>query len=377
LVCIAIVSSRCGTNGEPRTCSVPTTNQDRRRDRSHLSVATLNAEWLFWDDGNDGPSNKCPRSHSQGTCPWEDGEEAEAHIVAVAKALKIINADIIAVEEVLDCVVLQCLIDYMEDNTYRPYLIPGTDSATDQNVGIISRIDPLSPIFRTEARETIYREESPCGQGLPQPSYNSGVSKHFIARFNVPGLGPLTLIGLHFLAFPVDPDRCIRREAQATVIKKVATAELQAGRQVIVLGDLNDYDFDVIDRSNSRPISRVSRLLKLNDQGAKVMVSAAEYIPLQSDRYSSWWDRNNNCVVEPGELTLIDHLFVSDELKDVIVSTRIYNTIELCGSLQSDHYPVKIVFSTSQGGYGLVWLVAVSLSGTIMALIYRYRQCIY
>jgi len=350
LVCIAIVSSGCGNNGESRTCNSPT-RQDRRYDRTRLSVATLNAEWLFWDDGNNGPSNKCPKSHSQGTCRWADMEEAEAHISAVAKALVLIDADIITIEEVQDCVVLQCLIDAMEDYTYKPYLIRGTDTATDQNVGIISRIDPVSPLFRTENRATIYRDDSPCGKNLPDSSYNSGVSKHFIARFDVPGIGPITLIGLHLLAFPVDPDRCIKREAQATVLKNVAAAELRAGSQVIILGDLNDYDFDVSDRSNSVPLSRVSRLLKQNVQGEKIMVSVAEQIPLQSDKYSSWWDRNNNCIVEPGELTLIDHLFVSSELKDLIISARIYNTIEPCGSFQSDHYPVKVVFSTTSTNF--------------------------
>jgi len=231
----------------------------------------------------------------------------------------------------------------MGDNSYKPYLIPGKDTATDQNVGLISRIDPESALFRDEQRATVYRSESTCGS-LQFPDYESGVSKHFIARFNVAQIGRISLIGAHLLAFPVDPERCVKREAQAIVLKNIAQNEMNQGRQVIVLGDLNDYDRDVLDASNSIPTSRVSRLLKYNDQGSKIMYNVAELISQRSDRYSSWWDKNSNCRVEAGELTLIDHVLVTSQLHQLISSVRIYNIVELCGSLQSDHYPIKVVF---------------------------------
>jgi len=346
-ILLVVISSSlgCGTDGEPRTCSSPTTRQDRRPNKNYLSVAVFNVEWLFWSDGEGGPSNKCPRDHSDGTCPWINKAQAEAHIRTIADALNTINADIIALVEVQDCVVLQCLINAMGDSTYKPYLIPGTDTATDQNVGIISRIDPESALFRDEQRATIYRDESPCGRGLSAPSYNSGVSKHFISRFNIAGFGPISIIGLHFLAYPTDQERCIRREAQVTVIRNIARNEINRGNQVIVLGDMNDYDDDVLDASYSKPISRVSGILKYN-QNQRVMYNVAEFIPQQSVRYSHWWDRDNDCEVAAGELTLIDHLFITPQLRDQISSVRIYNSIE-CDSLKSDHYPIKVVFEPS------------------------------
>lgn len=337
----------CGTDGEPRVCSSPTTSQDRRSDKSVLSVAMINAEWLFWDDGKGGPSTKCPLDHSAGTCPWADKEEVEDHILAVAVELIEADVDIITIVEAQDCVVLQCLINAMGDKSYKPYLIPGKDTATDQNVGIISRIDPESALFRDEQRAVIRREDSPCGSTLPNPTYESGVSKHFIARFNVPGIGPFSLIGLHFLAYPTDKERCIKREAQATVIKNIFEKEMDAGREVIVLGDVNDFDADVLDASSSKPISRVSRILKYDDQGRKIMYNVAELIKSQPERYSNWWDKNDNCKIELGELSLIDHLLVSTKLRGLVESVKIYNIIQVCGSLQSDHYPVKVTLSTS------------------------------
>jgi len=304
---------------------------------------------LYWSNGNNGPSTRCPLDHTQGTCPWVNKAQADEHLQVVARKLVSINADIITLVEVLDCRVLQCLIDAMGDPSYKPYLIPGMDTATDQNVAIISRIDPISALTRDEQRAIVYRSESNCGSNL-EDSYDSGVSKHFIARFNVAGLGPISLIGAHFLAFPTTPDRCIRRECQATVIKNIAQNERNAGRQVVILGDLNDYDRDILDASDSIPTSRVSNLLKY-DGSTQIMYNVVERILQHPTRYSSWWDQDNDCLVEPGELTLIDHLLISPVLNQRVISVHLYNNvIEECESLESDHYPIKVVLDTPNVG---------------------------
>jgi len=332
-------------SGSEFSCSTPTTFQDRRSDKSKLTIASFNAEWMYWDNENNGPSTRCPLDHSAGTCRWEDKTQLDNHLQVVAVMLVNINADIITLEEVLDCRVLQCLIDAMGDSSYKPYLVPGRDTGTDQNVAIISRVDPIIALTRDEQRATIYRSDSSCGN-LPNPSYESGVSKHFIARFNIPGLGPISLIGVHFLALPTTPDRCIRREAQATVIKNIAQNERNAGREVVILGDLNDYDRDILDASNSAPTSRVSDFLKWNGN-TQIMHSALEKISNRDTRYSSWWDKNSDCIVQSGELTLIDHILLSPVLFQRVLTVQVYNNIvEECDSLNSDHYPIKVVLDT-------------------------------
>ena len=60
--------------------------------------------------------------------------------------------------------------------------------------------------------------------------------------------------GLHLIAFPLDAARCAQREAQATVIQR-ATSSHQG--EIIILGDLNDYDHSVLDAAEDVPISRV------------------------------------------------------------------------------------------------------------------------
>jgi len=117
---------------------------------------------------------------------------------------------------------------------------------------------------------------------------------------------------------------------------------------VVILGDINDYDRDVLDASDSIPTSRVSNLLKYDDSGRKIMDSVIESVSQQPSRYSSWWDQDNDCIVEDGELTLIDHLLISPILTSRVLSVQLYNTvIEECDSLESDHYPIKVVLDTS------------------------------
>ena len=52
-----------------------------------------------------------------------------------------------------DCRVLQLLTNELgEHHGYEPYMVKGTDTATGQNVALLSRIDPDIPLERTEAR---------------------------------------------------------------------------------------------------------------------------------------------------------------------------------------------------------------------------------
>ena len=38
------------------------------------------------------------------------------------------------------------------DGSYKPYLKKGTDSSTGQNVGMLTRVDPIVSLYRTELR---------------------------------------------------------------------------------------------------------------------------------------------------------------------------------------------------------------------------------
>jgi len=304
-----------------------------------------------------GPTPKCPNLSGSGMCPWTSIPDAELHLEVIANLLLQINADIVVIEEVQDCVALQCVIEAMGDSSYRPYLIEGTDIATMQNVGMITRVDPDESVVRTNLRATVESSSSSCGN-LPDPQYESGVSKNIIARFTVNSI-PITLVGVHFLSQPTNPTNCIKREAQASVIRRVVSSEFLHKRisaknpqkissEVIVLGDFNDYDRQVLDVNDNLPTSRVSTWITHNFQNEQILWNVAARVP-KIQRFTSWYDKDQNCEIKPDdELSMIDHIFVSKSLFNSVSSVKIWNSIDIsCGTFQSDHYAVHVVFDVN------------------------------
>lgn len=86
---------------------------------------------------------------------------------------------------------------------------------------------------------------------------------------------------------------------------------------LIVLGDFNDFDPDVADAAGDidTPLSQALSIIK------KSVTPSLRNLALswdgQVERFSSWYDRNKNCVDDRGiEHSLIDHILVSPgELK--------------------------------------------------------------
>ena len=65
-----------------------------------------------------------------------------------------------------------------------------------------------------------------------------------------------------FQAFPDRTDRCVQREAQASVIRELIENELTNNKNIIVFGDMNDYSDTILDVENNVPISRVMRIIR-------------------------------------------------------------------------------------------------------------------
>lgn len=97
-------------------------------------------EWLFIDK-----YNNCPGSG----CPWSNSTAAWAHLEAISSIVKQFNPDIVNFCEVEGCNELNHVIKELGDDGYAPYLKQGADTSTGQNVGIITRIDPVESLWRT------------------------------------------------------------------------------------------------------------------------------------------------------------------------------------------------------------------------------------
>ena len=65
---------------------------------------------------------------------------------------------------------------------------------------------------------------------------------------------------------------------------------------------------------------------------------------MKNDRYSDWYDSDNNCKTSSQkDYSMIDHILVTDGISKNIVDAFIYHAYdEYCGKYNSDHYPVVI-----------------------------------
>lgn len=322
----------------------PSNPADRRTNKSLLKVASFNAEWLFYGT----PSANCPGTG----CPWTTQDMALEHMQHIASVIREVNADILTVVEVQSCDVLKVLVDqYLGGMGYLPYLVQGTDTATGQNVGLLTRVDPSVNLQRTANRVSYPVSGNQCGYTGSNGDY--GVSKHYWTTFQLSNYAkPITLFGIHLLAFPTRNDRCAQREAQATVIQRAVLAEaIQQGHEVIITGDYNDYDGVVLDVSDDAPISRVLQILKspAGLANGPTLSSAASFVT-DPQRYTSWYDMNNNCVDDGGkEHTSIDHVLFSSGLASLVSNASTNHVFTAgCAAVMSDHWPVSVTFDLTK-----------------------------
>jgi len=291
-----------------------------------FTVLALNACWLFDGVGEEEFS----------TAP-QDAAEAEAHLADVASYLASVDPDFVSLAEIEDAAMLDRLNEKL-GGEYHPIFVQGTDDYTGQDVAALSRF-PVTGSGRSGDRVRYPIPES----RLRGPQGVEEVSKHFWTTTEIGGT-TIALIGLHLLAYPDDLQRVTRREAQASIIRDLAKRFLDDGLEVIVLGDVNDFDVDVCDAAGNEPRSCVDRLLKDvdPDREGDELFNVCDRLE-QSDRYSYWYDRNRNGIDDgDAEHSQIDHMYVSRGLEPYLVDVRIDRAYE--ARTVSDHWPIVATF---------------------------------
>jgi exonuclease III len=275
-------------------------------------------------------------------CTWKNQSEALKHLDYVSKRIITLDPDIINFCEVEGCDELNMLKDKL-DGSYTPYLKKGTDSATGQNVGMLTRVDPLKTLYRTELKYNYPIPGSNCG--YTGQASSTGVSKHYITEFVFNGIN-VAFVSAHLLAIPTDSNRCAQREGQASVLQTVIYDYISRDYELIMIGDFNDYDAEILDMNSNKPISQVLDILKglKGDYSGKYQLTNIAETINQTKRYSDWWDSDNNCnTASKYDYSMIDHILVTDSIKDYVFNTFIFQEYdEYCGKYDSDHYPVVI-----------------------------------
>ena len=314
--------------------TVPSIPADRRADPNRLRLMQFNMEWLFIDYCS---SSDCPGNG----CTWKNQTEAETHLKEIQTVITKLNPDILNICEIEGCDELNDLINGLTGE-YKPYLIKGKDTVTGQNVGVLTKVDPLVNLYRTEQRVTYPIPGSSCGYtGTPT---ETGVSKHHITEFKINNM-KIAFIGAHLIAFPTDPQRCAEREAQATILQSVIIEYVKKGYEIIMMGDFNDFDSDPLDANDNKPVSKVLDILRgKTTTGIYSLENAAINVP-KAERYTDWWDKNNDCKSVSTEFSMIDHILLSAGLVGKIAAVSIYHGYqEFCGKYDSDHFPVIVDF---------------------------------
>jgi endonuclease/exonuclease/phosphatase family metal-dependent hydrolase len=304
---------------------------------STFRLVQYNAEWLFIDYYG---SMNCPGAG----CTWKTATDSEIHLSYVAKVIHDLNPDIVNICEIEGCDELHMLNEQL-NNRYLPLLKKGTDTGTGQNVGMLTRIEPRISLYRSEEKVSYPIVGTQCGN--TSASGSTGVSKHYITEFYWNYMN-VAFIGAHLLAIPTDPSRCVQREAQAQVLQNVVAGYVSKDYEVIVVGDFNDYDGDVLDANSNVPTSRVLNILKGNDGAKKgsYQLTNIAYRFRQGERFSDWWDSDNDCSTSSKQdYSMIDHVLVTNAIDQQIANAFIYHGYdEYCGKWNSDHYPVVVDF---------------------------------
>ncbi len=287
-----------------------------------IRIATFNTFFLFDGYGDEGQADFPHKGNP---------EAARQHRARIAQVLRMLQADVVVLQEVEHEEVLRRLVDEdLPELGYRVYFVQGHDTFTGQDVAVLSRL-PVEKIGRTEERVPV--------EGS---SDTYGVSKNIWVRMYLGDL-PVTLIGIHFLAGPNDASRRARREAQAEVIRRLVVRELAAGRAVAVVGDFNDFDETVLDLNGNRPISRVLAIIKAAGPGpVDDLYNVLAEVP-QADRYTVFNDRDNDGLVEWPELSAIDHILLSPQLKARLREVHYVQAHD--PRTVSDHFPVVVTLA--------------------------------
>ncbi len=300
--------------------------EDRRVDKSFLKIMTFNAEFLW-----DGVQPEEGRDTIN--FPWKgDPVKAERHMNNIGKIIIQNNPDIINLVEVENEDSLNLLNNkFLQGMGYKAYFAKGKDSFTGQDMGLLTRVDPIE-------KRIVYDNRAIDFNGL-----SKSVSKNYTAKFNINNI-KISLLGFHLLSRPDDSSRKAKRESQANSILSMAMDLQKENYKVILLGDFNDFDGAkcCLDQKNSQPITTVLSMLKKMDPDdvSDNLVNAASFIP-QGERYTALYDKNNNDIIDlPGEYSSIDHILLSPILSAKIVTAHIDHSFD--PRYITDHFPVIV-----------------------------------
>ena len=291
---------------------------DRRVDKKSLRLVQYNVQWLYVD--------YCIKSDCPGSgCRWKNQTYANFHLNYVADVIREIDPDIINLCEVKGCNELNMLIKKL-DKTYKPYLIQGEDLATGQNVGMLTRIDPIINLYRTP-----------------------NVNKHYITEFFLYNRN-IAFVSAHLTSTKNYGPKSVRiaikiRETEAKILQNIVSEYIKKKYEVIMMGNFNDFDNIIMDAGNNIPTSNVVSILKGYGSNYE-LYNVADKI-WKDDRFTKYSESTTYENYENYQtVSMADYILISPFLRSKINSTYINRHIPngLESQYDSNHFPLIVDF---------------------------------
>ncbi len=303
---------------------------DNRKDKHKLRLVQYNTRFLFSE------SNNCPGKG----CDWKNKIQQNEHFIKISKIIKQINPDIINLCEINTSEILNKLVMSLHDNSYKYYLsVSEPPNFIDHHMGIVTRIEPLK-IHRTNGEQKYPLQYSECnflGNGIVN------LARHYISEFFINNMN-IIIIGVHLNAHPTVPENCAIREARAMIIQQQILKYYHT-HEIIVIGDLNDYDDDIKDRANNIPKSKVLDIIKGESGHNPInyrLYNTSTFLHKHERITSKHVARRRSERVA----SMIDFVLVTEKLKSYITDVDIFTQYE--GTIgednNSDHYPIIVDF---------------------------------
>ena len=300
---------------------------DNRINKNKLRLVQYNVDFLF----TKSKIINCPGNG----CKWKNNFQAHEHFLKISNIISKLNPDIITLCEINTMQVLNKLKTLLNDESYNCYLSKSNPNFIDQNLGLITRIEPLS-LYKTQIIQKYpiyYSSLNSLKSGI------TNIPKHFISKFHINNID-IIIICVHLKAYPFDIENGSIREAQSIIIQKIIL-DYYENFEIIVMGDFNDFDNENRDHKNDKPISKVLDIIKGNNG----------YNPINYKLYNVSelikQDKRETCIIsEEKSLSMIDHILVTNNLRKHITNVQIfteYNGI-IGENYNSDHYPLVVDF---------------------------------
>ena len=256
-----------------------------------VRFGTFNVYWLYDD--------KAPYLN------WADRRDQASYeeaIRVIGDAIKEIDADVLALQEIEGENVLRDLTEYLRGQGLDyPYFWAGQtlEPVTGQNVGLLSKFpNVIEPVKRYPGLITDYLSSK--GQ-----SRVAGIPKLLRVDLDIEG-NIVTVFATHLKSQRGGDSADYERHAQAKMLRRLVRVRTEKGNGnnpsfVAVMGDLNDY-----------PNSLTMGILRGNNDGSYNLSQASTKLP-EGDAWS---------YIFQGEKQLLDHVLMNKFLYERVQSTE-------------------------------------------------------